>query len=60
MYTYIQSRFYRAPEVLLGCSYGKEIEYVSCAHCLWVLYRGFIDAIDLARSSIPLFDIPSL
>ena len=26
MYTYIQSRFYRAPEVLLGFDYGKEIE----------------------------------
>ena len=23
MYSYIQSRFYRSPEVLLGCEYGE-------------------------------------
>uniref|UniRef100_A0A183ACK3 Protein kinase domain-containing protein n=1 Tax=Echinostoma caproni TaxID=27848 RepID=A0A183ACK3_9TREM len=26
VYTYIQSRFYRAPEIIMGMSYGKEID----------------------------------
>ena len=26
MYTYIQSRFYRAPEVILGAKYGMPID----------------------------------
>jgi dual specificity protein kinase YAK1 len=26
IYTYIQSRYYRSPEVLLGCPYGSEID----------------------------------
>lgn len=32
IYNYIQSRYYRAPEILLGCSYGKEIECAALVH----------------------------
>ncbi|EAX96721.1 CMGC family protein kinase [Trichomonas vaginalis G3] len=31
IFTYIQSRFYRAPEVILGCGYGHEIDVWSAA-----------------------------
>ena len=35
MFTYIQSRFYRAPEVMLGLDYGREIDVWSfaCVAC---------------------------
>lgn len=43
-FTYVQSRFYRAPEVLLGCTYGPEVDMWSAACILPEM-----------RSSMPLF-----
>lgn len=40
VYTYIQSRFYRAPEVLLGLPYGSMIDMWSFACILAELYTG--------------------
>ena len=39
-YTYIQSRFYRAPEVLLGASYGPAIDMWSLGCLLMELHTG--------------------
>lgn len=33
VYTYIQSRFYRSPEVILGLSYGTPIDMWSLGEC---------------------------
>ena len=41
MYTYIQSRFYRSPEVMLGLKYSKAIDMWSLGCILVELYRGF-------------------
>lgn len=41
MYTYIQSRFYRAPEVILGISYGTPIDMWSFGCILAELYTGY-------------------
>lgn len=40
MYTYIQSRFYRAPEVILGLPYGPPIDMWSTGCILVELYTG--------------------
>uniref|UniRef100_A0AC35TZK8 Dual-specificity kinase n=1 Tax=Rhabditophanes sp. KR3021 TaxID=114890 RepID=A0AC35TZK8_9BILA len=40
VYTYIQSRFYRAPEVILGCKYGKPIDMWSFGCILAELLTG--------------------
>lgn len=40
IYTYIQSRFYRAPEVILGCSYTKHIDLWSYGCVLCELATG--------------------
>ncbi len=40
MYTYIQSRFYRAPEVILELCYGNEIDMWSLGCVLVELYTG--------------------
>ena len=40
VYTYIQSRFYRSPEVILGLAYGTEIDMWSFACILAELYTG--------------------
>uniref|UniRef100_A0A1I8JCW2 dual-specificity kinase n=1 Tax=Macrostomum lignano TaxID=282301 RepID=A0A1I8JCW2_9PLAT len=40
MYTYIQSRFYRAPEVILGVPYGPEIDMFSLGCILAELCTG--------------------
>ncbi|WBW71119.1 DYRK family protein kinase Pom2 [Schizosaccharomyces osmophilus] len=40
VYTYLQSRFYRAPEVILGMPYGKEIDIWSFGCILAELYTG--------------------
>lgn len=41
IYTYIQSRFYRAPEVILGLPYGQEIDMWSVGCVLAELYMGY-------------------
>lgn len=40
MYSYIQSRFYRAPEIILGINYGLEIDMWSFGCILAELYTG--------------------
>jgi dual specificity tyrosine-phosphorylation-regulated kinase 2/3/4 len=41
VYTYIQSRFYRSPEVILGMSYGLPIDMWSLGCILAELYTGY-------------------
>ncbi|CAD8059548.1 unnamed protein product [Paramecium primaurelia] len=41
IYTYIQSRYYRAPEVILGIPYSKSIDMWSFGCILAELYLGF-------------------
>ena len=41
IYTYIQSRFYRSPEVLLGLSYSCSIDMWSLGCILCELYTGY-------------------
>lgn len=41
VYTYIQSRFYRSPEVILGIPYDVGIDMWSCACILAELYAGY-------------------
>ena len=41
VYTYIQSRFYRSPEVILGMSYGMPIDIWSLGCILAELYTGY-------------------
>ncbi|TNJ29653.1 Kinase, CMGC DYRK [Giardia muris] len=40
IYSYIQSRYYRAPEVILGLPYGQEIDIWSIGCVLCELYTG--------------------
>ncbi|KAL2102682.1 hypothetical protein ACEWY4_001850 [Coilia grayii] len=40
VYSYIQSRFYRSPEVILGCSYGVEIDMWSLGCIVAELHTG--------------------
>ncbi|KAF8418955.1 hypothetical protein EV426DRAFT_709465 [Tirmania nivea] len=41
VYTYIQSRFYRSPEVILGMTYGLPIDIWSLGCILAELYTGY-------------------
>jgi dual specificity tyrosine-phosphorylation-regulated kinase 2/3/4 len=41
VYTYIQSRFYRSPEVILGLSYNMAIDMWSLGCILAELYTGY-------------------
>lgn len=41
MYTYIQSRYYRSPEVILGIPYGAEIDMWSFGCIIAELYIGY-------------------
>lgn len=41
MYTYIQSRFYRSPEVILGMNYNMAIDMWSLGCILAELYTGY-------------------
>ena len=40
MYTYIQTRFYRSPEVLLEAGYGTQIDMWSLACTLGEMFTG--------------------
>jgi len=40
VYTYIQSRFYRAPEVILEAGYSEKIDMWSLGCVLFELYKG--------------------
>jgi len=40
VYTYIQSRFYRAPEVIMGLKYGPPIDLWSLGCCVVELFMG--------------------
>jgi serine/threonine-protein kinase PRP4 len=39
---YMQSRFYRAPEIILGCPYDASIDMWSAACTIYELYTGKI------------------
>jgi dual specificity tyrosine-phosphorylation-regulated kinase 2/3/4 len=41
IYTYIQSRFYRAPEIILGLSYSMAIDMWSLGCIICELYTGY-------------------
>lgn len=41
LYTYIQSRFYRSPEIILGLSYNTQIDMWSFGCLLCELYLGY-------------------
>ena len=65
MYKYIQSRYYRAPEVLLELPYGAPIDMWSCGCILVELYLGspvFLgkDKIDQLASICEVLGIPPL
>lgn len=40
IYTYIQSRYYRAPEIILGCAYGFPIDMWSFGCILAEMHMG--------------------
>lgn len=42
VYTYIQSRFYRSPEVILGLSYGTPIDMWSLGMAIEIHYSRFV------------------
>lgn len=48
IYTYIQSRFYRAPEVVFGCNYGPPIDVwgYGCVLCEMITGRPVFEAED--------------
>ncbi|XP_075255383.1 dual specificity tyrosine-phosphorylation-regulated kinase 2-like [Convolutriloba macropyga] len=63
VYTYIQSRFYRAPEVILGAKYGMAIDIWSFGCILAELYTGIPifpgeDEADQLACIIELLDMP--
>ena len=40
LYSYLQTRYYRAPEIILGCNYGIEIDLWSFGCIIVELYSG--------------------
>lgn len=63
VYTYIQSRFYRAPEVILGGKYSMAIDMWSLGCILAELYTGFAllpgeDEADQLACMIELLGMP--
>lgn len=63
VYTYIQSRFYRAPEVILGAKYGMAIDIWSFGCILAELFTGIPifpgeDEADQLACIIELLDMP--
>lgn len=64
MYTYIQSRFYRSPEVILGIPYGRPIDMWSFGCILAELYTGYPlfpgqDEVEQLNYIMEVLDIPS-
>ena len=49
VYTYIQSRFYRSPEVILGLPYGPPIDMWSFGELFRIEMKKFGSAIGTAR-----------
>ena len=65
MYTYIQSRFYRSPEVMLGLKYGVEIDMWSLGCILIEMHTGEplfngVDEFDQMSRVIALRGMPPL
>ena len=63
IYTYIQSRFYRAPEVILGAKYGMPIDMWSLGCILAELLTGYPlfpgeDEADQLACIIEIFSLP--
>lgn len=63
VYTYIQSRFYRAPEVILGAKYGLSIDMWSLGCVIVELFTGFPlfpgeDEVDQLACIIELLGMP--
>lgn len=54
-YPYIQSRYYRAPEILLGCRYNEKIDIWSFIALIFELYHG--DPLFGARDESQLFSM---
>lgn len=64
VYTYIQSRFYRAPEIILGMPYGLPIDMWSFGCILAELYTGYPlfpgeDEAEQLACIMELFNAPS-
>ena len=51
LYSYIQSRFYRAPEVILGAGYSTDIDMWSFGCIIAELFNGFF----FLNKGIPIF-----
>ncbi|VDQ02756.1 unnamed protein product [Trichobilharzia regenti] len=56
-YNYIQSRFYRAPEVILGLPYGTPIDMWSLGCILAEFITGKLYLIDLRVSMLKLTNL---
>jgi len=54
-YPYIQSRYYRAPEILLGCRYNEKIDIWSFITLVYELYHG--DPLFAAKDETQLFSM---
>jgi hypothetical protein len=53
-YPYIQSRFYRAPEVLLGCRYDTKIDIWSFIVLIYEMFTG--EPLFLVKDEVQLFE----
>jgi dual specificity tyrosine-phosphorylation-regulated kinase 2/3/4 len=63
IYTYIQSRFYRAPEIILGIPYTTAIDIWSFGAIISELYTGFPlfpgeDEVEQLAYIMEIYDVP--